>query len=437
MATNDNPRFCYDSVGTGCLHEQTCRLRHDIRRCSCGLVLLNAVVASHLAGRRHRLLLAQFKQAPNGGHQTNPDQMHHPLSDPNTMKEPGDLALCNRCGKALPAALVASHVKWHVKMRKKLFSDAEAMAAEAEENKNEVTVSHKEGIDFGVVGTEASVYIDITVLKTRWTPSGIVLETISRRRDESNFFVALAGKNRWVKHNEARTLSVEFHPSFDGEYQDVLELIFLDTSTRKRFLITRKLCAVVGSEDDHTQLKPKAAYTRRRPAPFQFNGPIIRSLRPPNWGPIKWTSRLLEYKSPDKLIQAAFGPHSGSNTKAVLQAVKGFMPSTFTVNTYGTHFQVMLYIEDEQMRYFATITAGLGTPRLSTQSQVCFAAPRWIVYASIPAEPDFNNPRSVDTVLCRDRNDSGYYCIYCNRFAMEIFTPCSYQCRALCVSMSS
>ncbi|KAJ7112747.1 hypothetical protein C8R43DRAFT_1157399 [Mycena crocata] len=46
----------------------------------------------------------------------------------------------------------------------------------------------------------------------------------------------------------------------------------------------------------------------------------------------------------------------------------------------------------------ATITAGLGTPRLSTQSQVCFAAPRWIVYASIPAEPDFNNPRSVDTV---------------------------------------
>jgi helicase MOV-10 len=164
----------------------------------------------------------------------------------------------------------------------------------------------------------------------------------------------LSGKSRWVKHNEARTLSVEFHPSFDGEYKDVLELIFLDTSTRNRFLITRKLCAVVGSRDDHQQLKPKSAYTHRRPVPFQFDGPIIRSLRPPTWGPIKWTSRLLEYKSPENLIQAAFGPHSGSNTKAVLQAVKQFLPAAFTSNTYADHFQVMLYIEDEQMRFVST-----------------------------------------------------------------------------------
>jgi helicase MOV-10 len=159
-----------------------------------------------------------------------------------------------------------------------------------------------------------------------------------------------------VKPNNARTLSIQFHPSFDGEYEDVLELIFLDHSARNRFLITRKLCAVVGSEADYKQLKPKAAYIRRKPAPFQFDGPIIRTLRPPTWGPIEWISRLPEFKSPENLIRVAFGSHSGSYTKSILQAVNQFLPSSFTVNTYGKHFQVLLYIEDEQMRFVLFLT---------------------------------------------------------------------------------
>ncbi|KAJ7918136.1 RNA helicase [Mycena leptocephala] len=216
------------------------------------------------------------------------------------------------------------------------------MAAEAEQDKNGITVSHNEGIDFGVIGPDDSVYIDITVLKiAHQSQSRIVLETISLRKEESNrFSVTLAGKSRWVKPNNARTLSIQFHPSFDGEYEDVLELIFLDHSARNRFLIIRKLCAVVGSEADYKQLKPTAAYVRRKPAPFQFDGPIIRTLRPPTWGPIEWISRLPEFKSPENLIRVAFGSHSGSKTKSVLQAVNQFLPSSFTVNTYGKHFQV-------------------------------------------------------------------------------------------------
>ncbi|KAJ7676478.1 P-loop containing nucleoside triphosphate hydrolase protein [Mycena rosella] len=225
------------------------------------------------------------------------------------------------------------------------------MAAEAEQDKNGVTVSHKEGIDFGVVGTDDSVYIDVTVLKVaHQSRSRIVIETISLRKEDSNFSVTLAGKSRSVKPNEARTLSVQFHPVFDGECQDVLELIFLDNSTRNRFLITRKLCAVVGSEADHKQLQPKSTYSRRKTAPFQSGAPIIRSLRPPTWGTTEWTSRLPEFKSPERLIQVAFGSHSGSNAKKVLLSVSQFMPHAFTVNTYGEHFQVLLYIEDEQMR---------------------------------------------------------------------------------------
>ncbi|KAJ7266375.1 P-loop containing nucleoside triphosphate hydrolase protein [Mycena haematopus] len=360
MATTTNPKFCYDSVGTGCKSGKACRLRHDILKCSCGLVLLASKIGPHLAGKRHELLGNVTRRQA--------DQANEPVVNlRQNRRRPGVVAHgpapgspepilapeftpCDHCGRQVPAAERASHKKRHAEMRKKLFSDAHAMAAEAEEDKNAVTVSHKEGIDFGVVGPDDSaVYIDLTVLKIG-AQSRIVLETISIRADDSKFSTNLVGKSRWVKHEEARTLSVEFHPSFDGEYTDVLELVFLDTSTRQRFLITRKLCAVVGSKEDHQRLKPKSAYSRRKPAPFQFDGPIVRSLRPPTWGPSNWTARLPAFDPPADLIQVAFGSHSGSSTKTVLQAVKQFLPSTFTLNTYAQHFQVMLYIEGEQMK---------------------------------------------------------------------------------------
>ncbi|KAJ7669415.1 RNA helicase [Mycena polygramma] len=273
-------------------------------------------------------------------------------------------SVCELCGRELAAVERVAHIKWHVRMRKKLFSDAEAMAAEAEEDKNGITVSHKEGLDFGIVSPDDSVFLDITILKTGFQ-SRIVLETTAVRGDETKFSISLAGKSRWINPHAARTLSVQFHPSFDGEYKDVLELLFLDTSTRDRFLITRKLCAVVGSKDDHQQLKPKAPYARRKPAPFQFDGPIIRSLRPPNWGPTKWTSRLLEYKSPDALIQVAFGPHSGTNTKTILQTVKQFLPDAFTSNTYAQFFQVML--QDLEMYAMTDVELKPSHPRYDLQ----------------------------------------------------------------------
>ncbi|KAJ7474539.1 P-loop containing nucleoside triphosphate hydrolase protein [Mycena galericulata] len=362
MNTAMNPKFCYDSVGTGCKRGQGCRLRHDIQKCSCGLVLLLSSVAAHQAGKRHQTLLeTKNSESKAQGNLRNSRPTSNPAavpSLPSHFKAVHDHGptVCSLCGREIPSPGLPTkdmvyHLKWHAAMRRKVFAAAEAMAAAAEEDKNGITVSHKEGLDFGVVGADDSVYIDFTILNLkRGYESGTVLETISIRKGDSRFSVTLAGKSRWVKPNQARTLSAKFHPSFEGEYEDVLELIFLESSTKERFLITRKLRAVVGSEDDHEQIKPKSAYARRKLAPFQFNGPIIRSLRPPTWGPIKWASHLQEFKPPKDLIQAAFGPHPRSSAKALLQGVKRFLPSAFTANTYREQFQVLLYIEDEQMR---------------------------------------------------------------------------------------
>jgi hypothetical protein len=97
-------------------------------------------------------------------------------------------------------------------MRAKLFSDARAMVAAAEEDKNAVTVSHKEGIDFGVIGPDDSVYIDITVLKTGFR-SHIVLETISIRAENSK---SVSAK---LTHSFSHISAAQVYRNFGGKIE--------------------------------------------------------------------------------------------------------------------------------------------------------------------------------------------------------------------------
>lgn len=146
-------------------------------------------------------------------------------------------------------------------------------------------------------------------------------------------------------------MTILFHPSFAGRFEDSLELVFFEMRSKTRFIITRPIVATVGSKSDHEQLKPKAPYVRRpfvRPA---IEGPIIRSLRPPAWSPVKWVGLLPEFKAPAELIKAAFDSRKRDRDASLKGAIlKDFMPASFNVDTYGKYFQVLLYIEEERMK---------------------------------------------------------------------------------------
>lgn len=125
-------------------------------------------------------------------------------------------------------------------------------------------------------------------------------------------------------------------------------MLFLHVADRRYFIITRNVLATVGSREDHELLAPTAPYTRRAiPAFLLEQAVIIPSLRPPIWTPTKWVEKLLEFKAPASLLEAAYrdGPF-----KAIHQTVRRLMPMVFNERTYGQWFQTMLYIEEEQMR---------------------------------------------------------------------------------------
>src|SRR5262249_7753120 len=112
------------------------------------------------------------------------------------------------------------------------------------------------------------------------------------------------------------------------------------------FLITRKVFATVGDPEDYERLKPEAPYTRDKGPKINFSGRVIPSLRLSEWTKTKWVERLPEYEVPKYVIDAAFGNKGNS-----VQSVKRLMPQTFNVESYGTWFQYLLYVEEEQMRY--------------------------------------------------------------------------------------
>ncbi|CAK5272785.1 unnamed protein product [Mycena citricolor] len=337
-----NPQYCPAALlPAGCTRGNSCHLRHDIVRCTCGVILVKSAVHAHKQGKRHRALMlseAQKNQAQASASASSASSAAKLLRVSSTNGAPQHL--------------------------RKLLSTAHALEASAQDDKQGITVSHRDGLDFGVVGEDERVYIDVTIMRTKASGHArISLESITVRA--ARFTATLSGKSRWVTASEARTLSVQFRPGDtspsaalpDGAYADVLELVFHDLVANARFLIVRTLQAVVGSREDHEQLKPKAPFTRRRrgmlpPAAPGADQRVIRVPRPPNWDtPNVWVGYLPEYKPPPALVEAAFGgPDPGSNSREVLQAVRRFLPDTFSVKTYADHFQVMLFIEDEHKR---------------------------------------------------------------------------------------
>jgi helicase MOV-10 len=157
-----------------------------------------------------------------------------------------------------------------------------------------------------------------------------------------SFSAGRLGKSKWIHHDQRSTIMVSFRASHEGHFDDTLELTFEHFQTSQRFVIIRRLHAIVGSNDDRDTLKPSAPYTKRKSIRIPLEGEIISELRPSTWSETKWAVFLPIYKIPRDLIKVA-------NSRNGLKLVKTkFMPASFSEKTYGRHFQVMLHIEEDQ-----------------------------------------------------------------------------------------
>ncbi|KAL0566482.1 hypothetical protein V5O48_015530 [Marasmius crinis-equi] len=267
---------------------------------------------------------------------------------------------CPKCSRFIPAELYEQHLRSHSTQ-----DELAAARREVEFNKNGITVTGLAGVDFGVVAEpgegadDESVVVELEITREcQMPPTPLKLVKCrmisSKRSDEvgDRFSANLIGSS-YINPPRTRILNITFHPSYAGRYEDTLELVFFDIQTRTRFVIHRHVTATVGDRADHEALQPTAPYRRRkRGIPLRLDGPIKTSTRPTTWTKTAWKGFLPQFEVPrqltDVLYKSGGVPRSKKDTFEIL---KTLISPTFNLKTYGSRFQLMLHLEEEQMKF--------------------------------------------------------------------------------------
>ncbi|KAJ3929858.1 MAG: RNA helicase [Lentinula lateritia] len=342
-------KICNDSLeGRVCPRGSACKLRHDIVKCSCGLILRQLDFRSHVKGKRHSQL---SRQAASSDRSVPPIVEEGPA--PNASASSSEFASstrCTRCRKHVPQSQLQDHLKVH-DLQERLDSALEF----AESNKCGFTIDGLGGVDFGIVGEEQKPVVRLRIIRegepqpTHIRLSKCRLLSSSRNDQHSDrFSVELVG-SPYIFPGRPRILRVTFQPSYAGRYEDRLELVFMNLATKARFVIHRRLFATVGDQSDHEQLQPTAPYTRRKRVPLNIDGPIRRSLRPPTWTKTRWVNVLPEFVVPRWITDILY-KRGAQSKKDVLALLKGSLSPDSNLRTYGSRFQLLLHLEEEQMK---------------------------------------------------------------------------------------
>jgi len=371
MSANVNPSYCIPFVTTTCSFGSNCSLRHDIFACSCGNVLPLSVRKEHTRGKKHKEALSALVRGESLGQRRNGSSRNRAATHPDNVRNRTHIDLCHsliispynclpeqeqihcvHCRKSIDSVDYDAHAAEHI--RQQHFDQVRAALEEAKDDKEGVTVTGRNGIDFGILDTEKPVefMIDVSsalsrvsIRKCRIAPS------VKDGVEGPKFSAHLRGKGRVVQKGSTRKVSLIFQPSYAGHVEATLELLFFDIDNSRTFVITRTVEATVGSREDYEELKPKAPYARRKAVPkFNYTGLVVRNNRPPTWTKTLWADRLLGYDPPSRLIEVAYGPRSLGSPKQLLSNVKKFMPTIFNEKTYGAWFQVLLHLEEQQVK---------------------------------------------------------------------------------------
>ena len=137
-----------------------------------------------------------------------------------------------------------------------------------------------------------------------------------------------------------------FHSSYIGRFEDALELEFYDVHRKERFVILRRVIAVVGLAEDYEFLKPKGPYRRPVFVPLGPEPKAIPTARPPTWSKVNWAVRLPEFPVPKWMSEALNTTDRKKSTAQIRQR----LPAVFNMETYGKYWGTILHAEEWQQR---------------------------------------------------------------------------------------
>ncbi|TFK28518.1 RNA helicase [Coprinopsis marcescibilis] len=168
------------------------------------------------------------------------------------------------------------------------------------------------------------------------------------RSYRSGFSVKCADIHKPISVTRPATIQYNFQRHFLGRYGDHIEMIFQNVHSKERFMIRRRVDAIVGDEDEHDKLKASAPYVQQAKPERQPETCVVEGVPPPSLKNRDYQvtiSRLPQAPVPHYI--AAIPP--GATFRQQLAQVQTFHPTYFDINTYTTHFRNLLWFEELMM----------------------------------------------------------------------------------------
>ncbi|KAI0075956.1 P-loop containing nucleoside triphosphate hydrolase protein [Panus rudis PR-1116 ss-1] len=363
---------------TGVCHEQGCEYRHDVRVCvPCGVVCINTTAYNgHIRGKKHRSRTNSgrrvfhcsvcTKNVPEYQWDAHVEGKRH-IGEAARKDVPWDVEpeeavlkahekLCAVCDRIIPLNSWSAHVGGAPHRKMKEFIAYRAAFEEAERNKHGINVSYEEeGIDFGIVEPqEALVGVRLRFSVRNTSPHARIQIVEIRFSSQltnyrSNFTAERDGWSGNLQYARDNDIVVEFTQQNLGQYEDRLELVFEDDTLHKRFAIVRSVRAIVGSREDHEQLKPRAPYRPRKRSARDEEREVIPGPPPAATQVIKWATKLPGADVPKSLAKILVGGEPTYEVATTLRMT--VLPRYLNSHTYARHFQNLLWTEEFRMQH--------------------------------------------------------------------------------------
>ncbi|KAF5356526.1 hypothetical protein D9758_008260 [Tetrapyrgos nigripes] len=251
---------------------------------------------------------------------------------------------------------VANHVwsrhcatRRHISREK--YATFRSVLEEAEEDKNGAAVVGD--FDFKVIeqsgaanGVTVAGKIESTEPTCRFTLVDSTLASSKGRATYSPFSISFASSNRGIAYRLPLSFTVTMKTNYSGRFEDRLEMILEDSQMKTRFMISRSLRVIVGSQADHKALQPTSPYVPRKRVERKRETDVVAGEPAPALNAIPYKGRLTLAPIPKHLAETL---ETGTVKEVIDNMKKLYLPAVVNSQTYSKHFKHLLWAEEVQM----------------------------------------------------------------------------------------
>ncbi|KAI3612884.1 rna helicase [Moniliophthora roreri] len=366
-------QYCSNVLATGTCSNAMCPFEHNVQKCElCSLVFRSGQKYQvHLKSKQHQLKargetgallycsvcdkrisgMASWKRHVGTlKHQRRAKGQVIQPEEPETVP---NHQFCVACNRHIYNNVWAKHLLNSKHKDREQFLSFQSAVEEAEKDKNGIAVQGT--FDFEIVelpaataGVSGEATIRTSIASSRINLVEYTLASSKGRASYSPFSVSILGSNRVITYGSSLKVLVKMRQCFFGRHEDRLELVFEDLQLKKRFIIARTLRVIVGSKDDHNNLRPKVPYVPRKRSAInrQPEYEVVEGEMPPSTKAIPYIGALPQSKIPG-FLERSLG--NGNVKEVVDHLQKVYLPRVLNGETYGKHFKHLLWAEEFQM----------------------------------------------------------------------------------------